>query len=69
MLTPDKVLFSDPGIDVEGIFQGDLDGLRAAWADCADGLAHRIKVPAGEVRLVLRVERDGRLELQPPPFD
>jgi hypothetical protein len=70
-LTPEKVLFSDPGIDVEGVFQGDLDGLRSAWADCADGLAHRIKIPdaAGEVRLVLRVERDGTLELQPPPFD
>lgn len=56
---------------VMGLFQGDLDGIRARWAACADAIAPRISLPASlpEVRLVLRVEAGGTLTLSPPPFD
>ncbi len=66
-----RVAFADPGVDIEGMFQGDLDEIRARWAACADAVAPRITLPASlpEVRLVLRVETGGRLTLAPPPFD
>ncbi|HUQ03731.1 MAG TPA: hypothetical protein VM261_14640 [Kofleriaceae bacterium] len=66
-----KIAYSDPGVDIEGMFSGDLDGVRAAWADCADALAPRIALPAElpEVRLILRVETAGTVTVSPPPFD
>ena len=67
-----KIAFSDPGVDIEGTFSGDLDGVRAAWADCADAIAPKIALPAElpEVRLILRVTTaGGTVTVSPPPFD
>lgn len=65
------IAFEDPGVDLEGVFQGDLDGIRAAWAACADGVAGKLKLPAAlrEVRLDLRMQQTGELVVSPPPFE
>lgn len=64
------VAFADPGVDLEGIFQGDLDGIRVRWAVCAARVARAMKLPPSrEVRLSLRMERGGKLVVEPPPFD
>jgi hypothetical protein len=66
-----KIVFADPGVDIEGIFSGDLDGIRESWATCADGIAPRITLPAElpAVRLILYVDRKGTVTVSPPPFD
>jgi hypothetical protein len=65
------VAFADPGVDLEGMFQGDLDGIRVRWAVCAKGVTRTMKLPPAlrEVRLALRMERGGKLVVEPPPFD
>jgi hypothetical protein len=65
------IAFADPGVDIEGLFQGDLDRIRARWATCADGIARRLRLPPAlhEVRIELRVEHGGELKITPPPFD
>jgi hypothetical protein len=66
------IAFADPGVDIEGMFSGDLDGMREAWATCADGVAPRIALPPElpAVRLLLRVEpAAAKVTVSPPPFD
>lgn len=65
------VAFADPGVDIEGVFDGDLDAIRARWATCADGVARGLRLPATspEVRLELRLAASGALTITPPPFD
>jgi hypothetical protein len=67
-----KIVFTDPGVDIEGIFSGNLDGIRESWATCADAIAPRIKLPEElpAVRLILYVDRGASsVTVSPPPFD
>ena len=63
--------FADPGVDIEGVFQGDLDAIRSSWATCADGVARSLRLPAAlrEIRLELRFEQGGKMVVAPPPYD
>ncbi|MBL8619914.1 MAG: hypothetical protein JNK64_01395, partial [Myxococcales bacterium] len=65
-----RVEFFDADIDVEGFFEGDLDGIRARWADCANALPPRWRVAPALTGVVidLRVETAGAqtVELEPP---
>lgn len=65
------IVFDDPGVDIEGMFQGDLGAVRSSWSTCANAAARKLRLPAalGEVRLELRLARDGALVVEPPPFE
>jgi hypothetical protein len=64
------VSYADTGVHIEGLFQGSLGQVRTAFADCARLAFTRVRLPPalGSVRLVVRVERDGRTQLAPPPY-
>lgn len=64
------VTFSDPGVDIEGMFSGDLDAYRTRFAACAAAVVTTLKLPATlpALRLELRVEK-ARLVLSPPPYE
>ena len=64
------VTYADTGVDIEGVFQGSLGQVRTRFADCARPAFTRLRLPPalGSVRLVMRVERDGRPQLAPPPY-
>ncbi len=64
------ITFSDPGVDIEGMFSGDLDAYRTRFAACAAAVLPTLKLPAtrSSLRLELRVEKD-RLILSPPPYE
>lgn len=61
----------DPGVDLEGMFSGDLDAIRVRWRDCATAAVARWKLPPSLTsrRLSLRLESTGVLALAPPPFE
>ncbi|MBK7073136.1 MAG: hypothetical protein IPH44_12610 [Myxococcales bacterium] len=65
-----RVAFFDADVDLEGAFEGDLDGIRARWADCANALPPRWRVAPALAGVVvdLRVEPAGALaiDLEPP---
>lgn len=64
------VAFFDADVDIEGFFEGDLDGIRTRWADCANALPPRWRLAPAltGVTVDLRVETAGALtiELEPP---
>lgn len=62
--------YADTGVDIEGVFQGSLGQVRSRFADCARPAFERLRLPPGlgSVRIVARVERDGRPQLAPPPY-
>lgn len=66
-----RVAFFDADIDVEGFFEGDLDGIRARWADCANALPPRWRLAPALAGVVidLRVETAGPqlVDIEPPP--
>ena len=64
------VTYADTGVDIEGFFQGSLGQVRTRFADCARPAFARLRLPPalGTVRLVMRIERDGRPQLAPPPY-
>jgi hypothetical protein len=65
-----SVTYTDTGVDIEGFFQGSLGQVRTRFADCARPAFTRLRLPPalGAVRLVIRIERDGRPQLAPPPY-
>lgn len=64
------VTYSDPGVDIEGLFSGDLDAYRSRFATCAAAIVPTLALPPSlrELRVELRVDRD-QLTVSPPPFD
>jgi hypothetical protein len=64
------VSYAHTGVQIEGLFQGSLGQVRTVFSDCARPAFTRLRLPPalGSVRLVLRVERDGRPQLAPPPY-
>lgn len=64
------VSYARTGVDIEGFFQGSLGQVRTRFDECARPVLARLRLPPalGSVRLVARVERDGRPQLAPPPY-
>ena len=61
----------DPGVDIEGMFSGDLGAIRVRWRDCTTAAITRWRLPPSLTgrRLSLRLEATGVLALAPPPFE